>query len=618
MLSKATIRNAPIRQKLMVIIMVTVTAAMLLACIGILTFDSSLYRTNLARDLSALTRIIAENSAASLEFNDPRSATAILDALRARTHLVSACIYQEDGTILARYVRHEAPQGCPPADSRDELRFGSADATASYGIFLSGKRIGTLMLLYDLEEVSERRKLYGAVVIGVLLVSGLIVLLLSSGLRAMIADPVSHLVRATTAVSETGDYGIRARKESGDEFGVLVDRFNEMLAGIQSRDDRLTKALQDREEALRDAEKARERFRFLAESMPQKIFTARRGGEVDYVNRQWIEFSGLSFDQLRHWNWTRVIHSDDLKANLRVWRRSLRMGEPFHIQHRIRRADGTYRWHLTRVHAMRDAQGSISLWIGSNTDIHEQKETEEELRRANEGLQQFAYSASHDLQEPVRNVTVYSELIAKRYHDVLDADGRKFLGFLSEGGRRLGMLINDLLAYTRAGTAESEITVQDAGTVLRHTLSALAEAIRESHATVTSGSLPEVFMGEAHLQQILQNLIGNSLKYHSEVPPRVHISAVDLGSKWRFAVEDNGIGIDPGYKEKIFGVFKRLHHNHKYQGTGIGLAICQRVVERYGGRIWVDSVPGKGATFYFTVPGHSEPAGAAKAQRAAG
>jgi len=257
---------------------------------------------------------------------------------------------------------------------------------------------------------------------------------------------------------------------------------------------------------------------------------------------------------------------------------------------------------------MRDGRGAISMWIGSNTDIHEQKEKEKELQRANDDLQQFAYSASHDLQEPVRNVTVYSELIAKRYHDVLDADGRRFLGFLTEGGRRLAMLISDLLAYTRAGTTEGDITSQDATAVLKHTLSGLAEAIRETSAIVTYDALPSVCMGETHLQQVLQNLIGNALKYRAQETPRVHVSVLNLGAQWRFSVQDNGIGIDPAYKEKIFGLFKRLHRDHQYDGTGIGLAICQRVVERYGGRIWVDSALGKGATFYFTVPQRAEPA----------
>jgi light-regulated signal transduction histidine kinase (bacteriophytochrome) len=256
---------------------------------------------------------------------------------------------------------------------------------------------------------------------------------------------------------------------------------------------------------------------------------------------------------------------------------------------------------------MRDAQGNISMWIGSNTDIHEQKETEDELRHANEDLQQFAYSASHDLQEPIRNVAVYSEVVAKRYHNLLDADGRQFLGFLTEGGRRLATLIDDLLAYTRAGIVDAPTSTVDAEAALRHALSSLSEAIRENDALVEYDPLPLVHMSEAHLQQIFQNLIGNALKYRTEQRPQIHISAVHQGAAWRFAVRDNGIGIDPHYKEKIFGVFKRLHRDQKYSGTGIGLAICQRVVERYGGRIRVESQPGHGATFFFTVPEPTPP-----------
>jgi len=605
---RTTFRDRPIRQKLILIIMATTVAAMILACVGILTLDSYLYRANLGRDLSALARIVADNSTAALAFGDAKAGAETLSALRARNHIVAACLYQMDGTILARYIRAGERRSCPPEDRRDELRFGGSEATVSYGVFRVDQRYGTLMLLYDLGEIAERRRLYGTMVVGVLLLSGLIAFWLSSSLRAFIADPISQLVKATTSVAETGDYGIRARKISGDELGVLVDRFNEMLTGIQSRDNSLTVALAAREEALRDVEKATERFRFLAESMPQKIFTASPGGDVDYFNQQWLEFTGLSFAQLKNRGWTHILHPEDLDANIESWRQALATGAAFSIQQRFRRADGAWRWHLTRVHAMRDTQGKISMWIGSNTDIHEQIEKEEELRRANDDLQQFAYSASHDLQEPVRNVTVYSELIAKRYRDVLDDDGRRFLGFLTEGGSRLAMLISDLLAYTRAGAndgndgSDDDATIHSADAVLRYTLSGLAEAIRESRAIVTYDSLPDVSMGEAHLQQVLQNLIGNALKYRTDEAPRIHISATDAGSAWRFSVKDNGIGIDPSYREKIFGVFKRLHRDQKYSGTGIGLAICQRVVERYGGRIWVESAPGEGSTFYFTIP----------------
>jgi PAS domain S-box-containing protein len=586
--------DIPIRQKLVIIIMVTTGAALAAAGLGFVAADSLLFRGYLRRDLTALSRMIGDNSTAALAFNDPETAAETLAALRARPHVVGACINRTDGTIIARYSR-EGVFDCPPADeaatARESVSAAPTGLLAVHPIFLSGRRIGTLMLAYDLGEISERTMLYGSTVLGVLLASSLLAFVLSSRLRRVIATPISQLVEATTAVSETGDYSTRARKLSGDELGVLVDRFNEMLAGIQARD--------------RDLKAERERFRFMAESMPQKIFTAKANGDVDYFNRQWMEFTGLGFEQIRDWGWTQFVHPEDLEENLRLWRHSIETGEPFHYEHRFRRADGKYCWHLSRVRAMRDGSGNISMWIGSNTDIDDQKEKEAALRRANEDLQQFAYSASHDLQEPIRNVAVYSEIVARRYHGRLDAEGQQFLGFLREGGRRLATLINDLLAYTRAGATEAGEGPVDSSAVLEQTISDLAEAIRESNAEVTFDPLPEVHIGGSHLQQVFQNLITNALKYRDESPPRIHISAAPRGTLWCFCVQDNGIGIDPQYKEKIFGVFKRLNYDRKYAGTGIGLAICQRVIERYGGRIWVESEQGRGAAFYFTVPSHA-------------
>jgi PAS domain S-box-containing protein len=415
-------------------------------------------------------------------------------------------------------------------------------------------------------------------------------------------------VNATTAVSETGDYSVRAEKQSVDELGVLVDQFNGMLARIQSRDNDLT-------QALHEVEHERARFQFMAESMPQKIFTATADGGVDYLNGQWMDFTGLTFEQMKGWGWTGFVYPDDLENSVRVWKDAIETGEPVTLQQRFRRADGQYRWHLTRAHAMRDQSGAVTMWIGSNTDIHEQKETEEELRRANEDLQQFAYSASHDLQEPIRNVAVYSDIVARRYQDLLDDEGRQFLAFLKEGGHRLATLVNDLLAYTRASMAELSETSSDAGEALTNSLTTLAGLIRESGAEITAGQLPVVRMGAVHLQQVFQNLVGNAVKYRSDEPPRIHVSAQPSGSAWQFTVQDNGIGIDPRYKEKIFGVFKRLSNDRKYSGTGIGLAICQRIVERYGGRIWVESAPGKGAAFRFTIPDQAVRSATARSSR---
>ncbi|MBV9505911.1 MAG: PAS domain-containing protein [Acidobacteriia bacterium] len=583
-------QDRPIKQKLAFITLVTTGIALLLAGVGNLLVDSILFRSNLRRDLTVLARVIADNSTAALAFNDQATASQTLGALKERSHIAGACIYRNSGQSPKLFTEYTPAAGfhCPQLQATGTIPATRRNLSLAEPIVLDGRTIGTLVLFYDLGELNQRITLYGTLILGVFVAALFLALLLSNRLRQAIATPVARLVRATTAVSETGDYSVRAEKLSGDELGVLVDRFNEMLARTQ--------------EAFHQVEKERARFQFMAESMPQKIFTATANGEVDYFNRQWVEFTGLTFDEIKGSGWARFLHPDDLEEAVRAWKDSLRTGEPFHCQQRFRRADGKYYWHLTRALAMRDASGNITMWIGSNTDIHDQKEKEEELRRANEDLQQFAYSASHDLQEPIRNVAIYSEIVARNYHELLDDEGRQFLGFLKEGGHRLAALVNDLLAYTRASMAELSDQQVDASEALQTSLTTLADVIRDTGALVTADDLPRVHMGSVHLQQIFQNLIGNALKYRSEEPPRIHVCAGRTGRMWRFSVRDNGIGIDPEYKEKIFGVFKRLSHDRNNSGTGIGLAICQRIVERYGGRIWVESQLGKGATFLFTVP----------------
>ena len=344
------------------------------------------------------------------------------------------------------------------------------------------------------------------------------------------------------------------------------------------------------------------RFRFMAESMPQKIFTATPSGERDYFNRQWLDFTGIPVEQLTEWNWTRLIHPHDVEEDLRLWRHSIDTGAPFQFVQRFLRKDGVYRWHLSRAHAMKDASGKISLWIGSNTEIHEQKETEEELRRLNEDLNQFAFAASHDLQEPLRMITSYSQLLIRGYRGQLGGEASVCMDFIAKGTGQMRDLLRDLLAYTGANGDEQQLAGSvDLNEIFDRVKQNLKAAIDESGAVVTSGPLPTIRGQEARMVQLFQNLIGNGIKYRGEPLPRIHVSAEELNGECRYAVADNGMGIDPEYHRKIFGVFKRLH-GKSIPGTGIGLAICQRVVERCGGSIWVESQVGQGAKFYFTLP----------------
>jgi light-regulated signal transduction histidine kinase (bacteriophytochrome) len=225
-----------------------------------------------------------------------------------------------------------------------------------------------------------------------------------------------------------------------------------------------------------------------------------------------------------------------------------------------------------------------------------------ELTRSNEELQQFAYVASHDLQEPLRMISSYTQLLGRRYGERLDGDAQEFMAYIVDGAARMKQLIEDLLAYSRVGTKSTEFKPVELERSVRRALSNLKGAIDDSGAIVTYDPLPTAPSDEVQLAQVFQNLIGNALKFRSQSAPRIHVAVDEKAEKWEIAVRDNGIGIEPQYFERIFMVFQRLHNKGEYPGTGIGLAICKKVVERHGGRIWVESRAGEGSSFHFTLP----------------
>jgi PAS domain S-box-containing protein len=297
------------------------------------------------------------------------------------------------------------------------------------------------------------------------------------------------------------------------------------------------------------------------------------------------------------------IHPDDRELAAKTIAKATQGGEEYRFDFRFIRADGEIRWMEGRGQAFSDRI------VGVGIDITERKQAEDhligqaqELARSNSDLQQFAYIASHDLQEPLRMVCNYGQLLQARYKDRLGADADEFIGFMVAGAQRMSLLVHDLLAYSRISSADvPEHRPVDLTDAVRNAMRSLETSIDENSAEIDLGRLPVIHGDEVGLMQLFENLISNSIKYRSADPPRVSVDAAIQGSEWTVSVKDNGIGIDPRYHERIFGLFKRLH-GHNYPGTGLGLAICRRVVERHSGRIWVESQPGQGATFFCTFP----------------
>ncbi|MFH0878074.1 MAG: ATP-binding protein [Lentisphaerota bacterium] len=298
------------------------------------------------------------------------------------------------------------------------------------------------------------------------------------------------------------------------------------------------------------------------------------------------------------------VHPDDRQATGEA-SAQLRAGrDVVGFENRYRCKDGSYRWLLWNSTSAADEQTTYSVAYDVTKRKHNEAELERhvrELARSNADLEQFAYVASHDLQEPLRMVSSYTQLLAQRYEGQLDDKAKKYIDYAVDGAVRMQRLINDLLIFSRVVTRGKPPAPTDANSVLGETIRNLRAAIEERQAIVTHDELPTVNVDASQLLQVFQNLIDNAITFCGMDAPRVHVSAQDAGKEWIFSVRDNGIGIDPQYKDSIFIIFRRLHTRQEYPGTGIGLAVCKKVVERHGGRIWFES-PGKGTTFFFTVP----------------
>ena len=282
-------------------------------------------------------------------------------------------------------------------------------------------------------------------------------------------------------------------------------------------------------------------------------------------------------------------------------------GEP--AEYLLRVPSGPTRTLLVSAASVHGVDGTRAGCVLCMTDISAQKENERRLARAledaassNRELQQFAYIASHDLQEPLRMVTSYLQLLERRYRDQLDQDAQEFIGFAVDGAQRMQQQIMDLLTYSRVTSRGQPPTPVDTAAVLAEAITRLEVSIAETGAEISIGPMPEVRADPSQLTQVFQNLIGNALTFRSSKPPRIRIEAVAEGDAVRFSVADNGIGIAPEYHDRIFQMFQRLHPRDRYPGSGIGLAIVQRIVERHGGRVWLESAEGEGSTFYFTIP----------------
>jgi PAS domain S-box-containing protein len=356
-------------------------------------------------------------------------------------------------------------------------------------------------------------------------------------------------------------------------------------------------------------EKERARLQLILDSLPVAVAVADETGSLQIVNKKTHEIWAGSLpavENIDQYNRYSGYHpGSDVLLQPEDWpiSRALRTGETiFHEEIDIQRLNNTRGTVLASAMPMKDEKGKIYGALVAYMDITEMKETEKNLARSNLDLQQFAYVASHDLQEPLRMVTNYISLLERRYQDKLDPMAREYIRYAVDGAARMRELIDDLLEYSRVDRIGKEFTLVDMNIATASALEILKAPAEETKAEIVVDALPTIFADESQMEQLMLNLVANAIKFHGPERPKIHISASQGAREWTFAIKDNGIGLNIAYSDKIFQMFQRLHSKKEYPGTGIGLAVAKKIVERHSGKIWVESAEGKGATFFFTVP----------------
>lgn len=344
------------------------------------------------------------------------------------------------------------------------------------------------------------------------------------------------------------------------------------------------------------------------ESNIEGVLITDTRGRILHVNRKVSSIVGFDHDHLLGQPVTLLLSPPERETFTAHWP-GIKMGEPWQGETSLQHANGKAFPAWVNVSGVKDDVGTVTHFVIEFSDISEYRAAQqalrqrtEELARSNKELEQFAYVASHALQEPLRMVASFTQLLARRYKGKLDADADEFIHYAVDGATRMQTLINDLLAYSRVGTRVKPFESVNLNTVLQKAMDNLHVAITESGAEFERDSLPVVSGDNTQLIQLFQNLLGNAIKFKAEKPPLIKISLLSSEQYWRIAIKDNGIGIAPEFFERIFVIFQRLHTKEDYPGTGIGLAICKKIAERHGGTIEVESEPGAGATFYIVLP----------------
>jgi PAS domain S-box-containing protein len=727
-----TLKDQPIRRKLTIVILLTSTAVLLLTCAAFVAYEVITFRKDLAENLTILAQITAENSNAALAFEDQRDADGVLSALRIERNVVAAGLYNKAGELFTSYPTNRPASAFPSKPEKDGHRFAQSYLLLFQPVIKDGKWLGTLYLKADVSAMYARFRLYGVIVVLVMVVCCLVAFAMSSVLQKSISRPILALADTAKAISDRKDYSVRARKVGEDELGLLTDAFNQMLDHIHERDSALRKsearkgailesALDgiitiDHQGCILEFNPAAERIfgysrdLVLGKEMakliiPLSLRDKHRRGLAHYLATgegpalgQRLELSALraeggefpvelsitrvgSEEPARFTGFVRditerkrveavrahfaaiveasadAIIGKTLDGIITSWNPGAEMlfgysaqevlGKPMlllippervaeekdvlsQIGWGVRiiqfetvrfRKDGSRIDISATISPIRDNAGAI---VGASTiarDITERKQAVEEIRQlnaeleqrvaertaelefANKELEAFCYSVSHDLRAPLRGIGGYARILQEDCQDKLDSDGKRVLGVIQSETQRMGRLIDELLNFSRLGRQQMKSSLLDLTALAQSVFQELTGRSSEPAPQLKLDPLPPASGDEALMRQVFVNLLSNAIKFtrHRQAAV-IEIGAQSDGEHHTYHVRDNGVGFDPKYTDKLFGVFQRLHRDDEFEGTGVGLALVQRIIQRHGGHAWAEAKLNEGATFYFTLP----------------
>lgn len=613
--------NHTITRKIMVAIMGTSIAVLLVACASFVTYEMLSYRRSLARELTTRARIIAANSTAALAFQNDRDAVEVLSAFRNDPHIVAASLYDVDGRLFARYPEEANVSLFPSAPGGAGHRFNRRHCTVFLPVEYGGRRLGTVYLQSDLGAMHEALRLHVVVAFVVVACALCLAFGLSTWLRKRIANPILSLAATAREVTERRDYALRAAAASDDEIGLLTASFNDMLGEIQERDASLRRDIDARRQAELALRESEERYRLLVGVLTSVVWATDASGRFVAPQVSWSSYTRQAWGGQRGMGWLAMIRAEDRKRLEALFQGGGR-GDAVHelevgLWHA---ASQEHRWCVARALPLRAPEGSIREWVGTMTDVHDRRLADEEIRRlnteleqrvrlrtaqleaANKELEAFSYSVSHDLRTPLRGIDGFSRALLEDYAEVLGDKGREYIERTCAGAQRMAQLIDDLLNLSRLNRSEMAVESVDLSARATAILDELAgsQPDRRVDARVEEGM---VVSGDSRLLHIaLENLLRNAWKFtRRRSAAMIEVGRSQKDGQTIFFVRDNGAGFDMAYSAKLFGAFQRLHGVADFEGTGVGLATVQRIIDRHGGRIWAEAEVEKGATFYFTL-----------------